>query len=80
MAGPHVSRARDGEGEHVLRGLQATCVSPVQAGRFPRQPQGHHHEQCLQDPQGSTRDTHESDHLKRNMKLANDAAQALGFY
>lgn len=53
LPGAHVPRARDGEGEHVLRGVQATRVSPVQAGRVARQPQGHLHEQRLQDPQGT---------------------------
>lgn len=51
--GAHVPRARDGEGEHVLRGVQAARVPPVQAGRLARQPQSHHHEQRLQDPQGT---------------------------
>lgn len=51
--GAHVPRARDGEGEHVLWSLQTASVSPMQAGRIPRQPQSHFHEQCLQDPQGN---------------------------
>lgn len=54
LPGPDVPWARDGEGEHVLWGVQASRLSPLQTGRFPRQPQSHVHEQCLQDPQGKT--------------------------
>lgn len=54
ISGAHVSWAWDGEGKHVLRGLQTTRVPLVQAGRIACQPQGHLHEQRLQDPQGTT--------------------------
>lgn len=48
--GADVSGARDGEGEHVLRGVQASGVPPLQAGRLPRQSQSHIYEQRVQDP------------------------------